>query len=244
VALAARAYEAEGADDAVGAAVDITDHDRRAQRASTTWCGARGGASSRGAARSRGRRPVARGRRSWQHAAARGARDKVSVKLRAALGAGVARPTPAAASARKCSRRLAPTRRQAGEGWEIVIPGGRATPTGRDAVAWAARVRAARRPAKILLTCVDRDAAGTGLRPGAGGKQVARAVAGAGRGVGRGPARPSIWSMRSRPAPTPCWSRACSTDGGFTGVVRSQGRDRRAAGIPGARDCLLRIRQE
>jgi cyclase len=50
--------------------------------------------------------------------------------------------------------------RRAGEGWEIVIHGGR-TPTGRDAVAWAAEC-ARRGAGEILLTSVDRDGRGAG----------------------------------------------------------------------------------
>jgi imidazole glycerol-phosphate synthase subunit HisF len=50
--------------------------------------------------------------------------------------------------------------RRAGAGWEIVIHGGR-TPTGRDAVTWAAEC-ARRGAGEILLTSIDRDGRGTG----------------------------------------------------------------------------------
>ena len=50
--------------------------------------------------------------------------------------------------------------RRAATGWEVVIHGGR-TPTGRDAVAWAAEC-ARRGAGEILLTSVDRDGQGSG----------------------------------------------------------------------------------
>ncbi len=50
---------------------------------------------------------------------------------------------------------LAVDARQAGEGWEVFVRGGR-TPTGRDALAWA-REGADRGAGEILLTSMDRD---------------------------------------------------------------------------------------
>ncbi len=50
--------------------------------------------------------------------------------------------------------------RRRGDGWEAVVAGGR-TPTGRDAVAWAARATTELGAGEVLLTSMDRD--GTGL---------------------------------------------------------------------------------
>lgn len=52
-------------------------------------------------------------------------------------------------------------RRAAGDGWEVFVDAGR-TPTGRDAVAWAAEATAERGSGEILLTSMDRDGTGQG----------------------------------------------------------------------------------
>jgi imidazole glycerol-phosphate synthase subunit HisF len=46
-------------------------------------------------------------------------------------------------------------------GWEVVVDAGR-TPTGRDAVAWAAEATAHCGAGEIMLTSIDRDGTGTG----------------------------------------------------------------------------------
>ncbi|HEX6263580.1 MAG TPA: imidazole glycerol phosphate synthase subunit HisF [Actinomycetota bacterium] len=46
-------------------------------------------------------------------------------------------------------------------GWEVVVEGGR-TPTGLDAVAWAARATADLGAGEVLLTSIDRDGTGDG----------------------------------------------------------------------------------
>jgi imidazole glycerol-phosphate synthase subunit HisF len=51
---------------------------------------------------------------------------------------------------------LAIDARGRGGGWEVVIDGGR-TPTGRDAVAWAAQAAGENGAGEILLTSMDRD---------------------------------------------------------------------------------------
>jgi imidazole glycerol-phosphate synthase subunit HisF len=53
------------------------------------------------------------------------------------------------------------SRRRPGEGWEVFVHGGR-TPTGRDAVAWAAECEA-RGAGEILLTSMDRDGSKAGF---------------------------------------------------------------------------------
>jgi imidazole glycerol-phosphate synthase subunit HisF len=50
--------------------------------------------------------------------------------------------------------------RRNGEGWEVVVDGGR-TPTGKDAIAWA-REAGARGAGEILLTSMDRDGTKSG----------------------------------------------------------------------------------
>jgi cyclase len=52
-------------------------------------------------------------------------------------------------------------RRPGDDGWEVVIEAGR-TPTGRDAVAWAAEATTERGAGEILLTSMDRDGTGEG----------------------------------------------------------------------------------
>ena len=51
--------------------------------------------------------------------------------------------------------------RRRAEGWEVVIDAGR-TPTGRDAVEWAARATADGGAGEVLLTSMDRDGTGEG----------------------------------------------------------------------------------
>jgi len=51
--------------------------------------------------------------------------------------------------------------KRAGEGWEVFVDAGR-TPTGRDAVAWAAAATGEHGAGEILLTSMDRDGTGEG----------------------------------------------------------------------------------
>ena len=52
-------------------------------------------------------------------------------------------------------------RRHDGNGWEVVVDAGR-TPTGRDAVEWAAEATGRRGAGEVLLTSMDRDGTGAG----------------------------------------------------------------------------------
>jgi cyclase len=52
-------------------------------------------------------------------------------------------------------------RRRDANGWDVVIDAG-GTPTGRDAVEWAAEATARHGAGEILLTSMDRDGTGTG----------------------------------------------------------------------------------
>jgi cyclase len=52
-------------------------------------------------------------------------------------------------------------RRRDGDGWEVVIDAGR-TPTGRDAVSWAAEATSSHGAGEVLLTSMDRDGTGEG----------------------------------------------------------------------------------
>jgi cyclase len=51
--------------------------------------------------------------------------------------------------------------RRSGSGWEVFVDAGR-TPTGLDAVAWAAEATARRGAGEVLLTSMDRDGTGEG----------------------------------------------------------------------------------
>jgi len=51
--------------------------------------------------------------------------------------------------------------KRTGEGWEVYVDAGR-TPTGRDAVAWAAEATGDHGAGEILLTSMDRDGTGEG----------------------------------------------------------------------------------
>lgn len=51
--------------------------------------------------------------------------------------------------------------RRAGEGWEVVVDGGR-TPTGKDVLAWAQEAAAPGGAGEILLTSMDRDGTKSG----------------------------------------------------------------------------------
>jgi cyclase len=51
--------------------------------------------------------------------------------------------------------------KRAGDSWEVFVDAGR-TPTGRDAVAWAAEATAERGAGEVLLTSMDRDGTGEG----------------------------------------------------------------------------------
>jgi cyclase len=51
--------------------------------------------------------------------------------------------------------------RTEGQAWEVVVDAGR-TPTGRDAVEWAAEATAERGAGEVLLTSMDRDGTGEG----------------------------------------------------------------------------------
>jgi cyclase len=63
--------------------------------------------------------------------------------------------------------------KRAGDGWEAYVDAGR-TPTGRDAVAWAAEATAAHGAGEVLLTSMDRDGTGEGYD-----LELLRAIAGA-----------------------------------------------------------------
>ena len=60
-----------------------------------------------------------------------------------------------------------------GDGWEAFVDAGR-TPSGRDAVAWAAEATAERGAGEVLLTSMDRDGTGEGYD-----LELLRAIAGA-----------------------------------------------------------------
>jgi len=84
--------------------------------------------------------------------------DKVSVN-----SAAVARPELIGELAEQFGAQcvvLAIDAKQAGDGWEVFVAGGR-TPTGRDAVAWA-REGVERGAGEILLTSMDRDGTNAG----------------------------------------------------------------------------------
>jgi cyclase len=51
--------------------------------------------------------------------------------------------------------------KRAGDSWEVFVDAGR-TPTGRDAVAWAAEATVERGAGEVLLTSMDRDGTGEG----------------------------------------------------------------------------------
>lgn len=87
-------------------------------------------------------------------AALRAGADKVSVNSAAVLDPALI-DRCAAAFGSQCVVLAVDARRLDGDGWEVVIHGGR-TPTGREAVEWI--VEAVRRGAgEILLTSMDRD---------------------------------------------------------------------------------------
>src|SRR5919198_237265 len=52
-------------------------------------------------------------------------------------------------------------KRRDGDGWEVWVDAGR-TPTGRDAVAWAAEATVRRGAGEVLVTSMDRDGTGAG----------------------------------------------------------------------------------
>jgi cyclase len=52
-------------------------------------------------------------------------------------------------------------KRRGGDGWEVFVDAGR-TPTGRDAVEWAAETTERRGAGEVLLTSMDRDGTGEG----------------------------------------------------------------------------------
>jgi cyclase len=63
--------------------------------------------------------------------------------------------------------------KRTGAGWEVHVDAGR-TPTGRDAVAWAAEATAEHGAGEVLLTSMDRDGTGEGYD-----LELLRAIAGA-----------------------------------------------------------------
>ncbi len=88
-------------------------------------------------------------------AALRAGADKVSVNTAAVNRPDLISECAAAFGTQCVVLAIDAKRRDPGEGWEVYVHGGR-TPTGRDAVAWAAE--GARRGAgEILLTSMDRD---------------------------------------------------------------------------------------
>lgn len=85
--------------------------------------------------------------------------DRVSLNSAAVRDPGVLRHA-AAEFGRQCIV-LAIDARKVERGWEVVVDGGR-TPTGRDAVAWAAQACGENGAGEILLTSMDRDGTRTG----------------------------------------------------------------------------------
>ena len=119
-------------------------------------------------------------------------------------------------------------RRESGDGYEVVISGGR-TATGRDAVEWA-REGVERGAGEILLTSMDRDGTNDGYE-----LELTRAVADAVdvpviASGGAGQPRPPGRGDRRRAAPTPSCARRSSTTGS-TRCARPRQR-MRDAGIP------------
>ena len=87
--------------------------------------------------------------------------DKVSLNSAAVRDPGVLR-TAAAEFGRQCLVVAIDARRRAdGGGWEVLVDGGR-TPTGRDAVGWAAEAAEAG-AGELLLTSIDRDGTRSGF---------------------------------------------------------------------------------
>jgi cyclase len=56
---------------------------------------------------------------------------------------------------------LAIDAKRTGDGWEVFVDAGR-TPTGRDAIAWAAEATGERAAGEVLVTSMDRDGTGEG----------------------------------------------------------------------------------
>jgi cyclase len=92
--------------------------------------------------------------------------------------------------------------------WEVVIDGGR-TPTGRDAVEWAAE-GAALGAGEILLTSIDRDGTKSGFDLAL--TRAVRAAVEVPVIASGGAGSPGDFAdVFERPAPTPRWPRRCST---------------------------------
>jgi cyclase len=88
-------------------------------------------------------------------------------------------------------------------GWEVFVDAGR-TPTGRDAVAWAAEATAGGGAGEVLLTSMDRDGTGEGYD-----LELIRAVAGA----------VAVPVIASGGASTPAHFAEALTDGGADAVL-------------------------
>ena len=88
-------------------------------------------------------------------------------------------------------------------GWEVFVDAGR-TPTGRDAVAWAAEATAMGGAGEVLLTSMDRDGTGEGYD-----LELIRAVAGA----------VAVPVIASGGASTPAHFAEALTDGGADAVL-------------------------
>ena len=135
--------------------------------------------------------------------------DKVAINtaaVREPVAARALRRAVRHAVHRHRDRREAP---RGGDGWEVFVDAGR-TPTGRDAVEWAAEATGTYGAGEILLTSMDRDGTGEGYD-----LELLRAVGDAVRvpvvasgGAGR-------WSTSPRRSPraarTPCSRRRGST---------------------------------
>jgi cyclase len=87
--------------------------------------------------------------------------DKVSLNTAAVQRPELLSEASAAFGAQCVVAAIDARRRGTAEGWEVYIHGGR-TPTGRDAVAWAAECEA-RGAGEILLTSMDRDGSKAGF---------------------------------------------------------------------------------
>ena len=157
VELAAR-YDREGADELVFLDITATVEGRAAtldviaQTAEQVFIPLTVG----GGVQDRGRRQRAAARRRRQ------GRAEQRRRARSRAAAAVRRPVRHAVHGGG-DRRQAPRGRGRG-GWEVFVDAGR-TGTGRDAVEWAVEATTERGAGEVLLTSMDRDGTGDGLRP-------------------------------------------------------------------------------
>ena len=152
VELAAR-YDAEGADELVFLDITATvrgarGHARRGRVAPPSRCSSRSRSAAACASADDVRRLL------------RAGADKVALNSAAVRDPDLLVALRRHATARNASwSRSTPPRRDGG--WEVFVDAGR-TPTGRDAVEWAAEATAERGAGEILLTSMDRDGTGDG----------------------------------------------------------------------------------